>query len=127
MKQITIGINGFGRIGRTLFRLLHQHPHLNVVAINDLADARTLAHLLKYDSIHGVFQETIAHTEQQIIVNGKEIENPEDYRSLMRHNINMTDYCYALAHEFYNWVPPTQGSRRTMNHAKQAHLQHINA
>ena len=73
MKQITIGINGFGRIGRTLFRLLHQHPHLNVVAINDLADARTLAHLLKYDSIHGVFQEAIEHTEQQIIVNGKEI------------------------------------------------------
>ena len=49
MKQINIGINGFGRIGRTFFRLLAAHPHLKVVAINDLADATTLAHLLKYD------------------------------------------------------------------------------
>ncbi|MEX0362193.1 MAG: glyceraldehyde 3-phosphate dehydrogenase NAD-binding domain-containing protein, partial [Allomuricauda sp.] len=54
MKQINIGINGFGRIGRTLFRLLQQHPHINVVAVNDLTDAKTLAHLLKYDSIHGM-------------------------------------------------------------------------
>lgn len=73
MKQINIGINGFGRIGRTLFRLLDKQPHLNVVAINDLADARTLAHLLKYDSIHGVFQADITHTENHILVNGKEI------------------------------------------------------
>ncbi|MEM9363839.1 MAG: type I glyceraldehyde-3-phosphate dehydrogenase [Bacteroidota bacterium] len=53
MKQITIGINGFGRIGRTLFRLLEKRPDIKVVAVNDLADAATLAHLLKYDSIHG--------------------------------------------------------------------------
>jgi len=55
MKKTTIGINGFGRIGRTLFRLLAKHEHLEVVAINDMADAKTLAHLLKYDSIHGIF------------------------------------------------------------------------
>lgn len=55
MKKIRIGINGFGRIGRTLFRLLEGHPTIEVVAINDLADAATLAHLLKYDSIHGPF------------------------------------------------------------------------
>ncbi|MEL6918480.1 MAG: type I glyceraldehyde-3-phosphate dehydrogenase [Bacteroidota bacterium] len=73
MKQINIGINGFGRIGRTLFRLLDTHPHLNVVAINDLADARTLAHLLKYDSIHGVFQGNVSHTENSIMVNGQSI------------------------------------------------------
>ncbi|WP_394751156.1 type I glyceraldehyde-3-phosphate dehydrogenase [Spongiimicrobium salis] len=73
MKQVTIGINGFGRIGRTLFRLLHKHPHLKVVAINDLADARTLSHLLKYDSIHGVFKETIEHRDQEIIINGDTI------------------------------------------------------
>ncbi len=54
MKTLTLGINGFGRIGRTLFRLLQRHPHLRVALVNDLADARTLAHLLKYDSIHGV-------------------------------------------------------------------------
>lgn len=73
MKQITIGINGFGRIGRTLFRLLAQQPHLKVVAINDLADAATLAHLLKYDSIHGVSPLGISHGENCIIVEGEKI------------------------------------------------------
>ncbi|MGB5822135.1 MAG: type I glyceraldehyde-3-phosphate dehydrogenase [Saonia sp.] len=71
MRQINIGINGFGRIGRTLFRLLNDSPNLKVVAINDLADARTLAHLLKYDSIHGVFEGQIKHTEESIIVNDR--------------------------------------------------------
>lgn len=58
-NKIRIGINGFGRIGRNLFRLLLNHPHIEVVAINDLADATTLAHLLKYDSIHGVLQKEV--------------------------------------------------------------------
>lgn len=73
MKQTTIGINGFGRIGRTLFRLLAQQPHLRVVAVNDLADAATLAHLLKYDSIHGVFPLEVTHTENSILIEGKEV------------------------------------------------------
>ncbi|WP_273272980.1 type I glyceraldehyde-3-phosphate dehydrogenase [Maribacter polysiphoniae] len=73
MKKVNIGINGFGRIGRTLFRLLKDHPHLNVVAINDLANARTLAHLLKYDSIHGVWHNQITHGENAIIVGDKKI------------------------------------------------------
>jgi len=68
MKRINIGINGFGRIGRTLFRILSDQPHLNVVVINDLADARTLSHLLKYDSIHGMFQKEVSHSENKIIV-----------------------------------------------------------
>ena len=71
MKQINIGINGFGRIGRTLFRLLQAHPELNVVAINDLANTETLAHLLKYDSIHGVFPQNISHTHNTITVGDK--------------------------------------------------------
>lgn len=70
MKKTNIGINGFGRIGRTLFRLISTHPNLNVVVINDLADAKTLAHLLKYDSIHGVFQGVIEHTKESIVVDG---------------------------------------------------------
>ena len=73
MKQIHIGINGFGRIGRTLFRLLSEQPHLRVVAINDLADAPTLSHLLKYDSIHGVFQKEISHNGDHIIVDNEKI------------------------------------------------------
>ncbi|WP_289061864.1 type I glyceraldehyde-3-phosphate dehydrogenase [uncultured Zobellia sp.] len=73
MKKTTIGINGFGRIGRTLFRLLDAHPSLNVVAINDLADARTLSHLLKYDSIHGIFNHDITYKENTIIVDGESV------------------------------------------------------
>jgi len=73
MKKTTIGINGFGRIGRTLFRLLRQHENLEVLAINDLADARTLSHLLKYDSIHGVLQAEVDFTDHNIIVDGNSI------------------------------------------------------
>lgn len=68
MRQINIGINGFGRIGRTFFRLLQEHSDLKVVAINDLANTETLAHLLKYDSIHGVFPHKITHTENTITI-----------------------------------------------------------
>ncbi|NEV94075.1 type I glyceraldehyde-3-phosphate dehydrogenase [Psychroflexus sp. YR1-1] len=70
-KTIRVGINGFGRIGRSLFRLLYEHPHLEVVAINDLTDARTLSHLLKYDSIHGQFPFDVSYNEEGILVEGK--------------------------------------------------------
>ncbi|MRI00468.1 type I glyceraldehyde-3-phosphate dehydrogenase [Kriegella sp. EG-1] len=73
MKEIKIGINGFGRIGRTLFRLLQKHQNIKVVAINDLADARTLAHLLKYDSIHGVFNHNISHKNGDILFENRPI------------------------------------------------------
>lgn len=73
MKKINIGINGFGRIGRTLFRLLQDQPHLSVTAVNDLADSKTLAHLLKYDSIHGVFQGEIQAMENGILVNNEAV------------------------------------------------------
>lgn len=73
-KAIKIGINGFGRIGRTLFRLLLDHPSIQVVAINDLSDTKTLSHLLKYDSIHGVLDEEISHTENEIIISGNSIQ-----------------------------------------------------
>lgn len=71
--MITIAINGFGRIGRRVFRLALQNPRINVVAINDLADARTLSHLLKYDSIHGVLNEVISFDAHHIIINGNKI------------------------------------------------------
>ncbi|MCL4148875.1 UNVERIFIED_CONTAM: hypothetical protein GTU68_020077, partial [Idotea baltica] len=73
MKQVNIGINGFGRIGRTLFRLLQQYPNIKVVAINDLADARTLSHLLKYDSIHGVLPSNISYKQGIILVDNESI------------------------------------------------------
>ena len=73
--SIKIAINGFGRIGRpTLRRILDNHPNLEVVAINDLTDTKTLAHLLKYDSIYGRFSGEVAFTENSLVVDGKEIK-----------------------------------------------------
>lgn len=66
-----IAINGFGRIGRNLFRLLLNHPTIQVVAINDIADKKTMAHLTKYDSIHGVLPYVVSFDEKGIIVDGK--------------------------------------------------------
>lgn len=77
MQPIKIAINGFGRIGRTLFRLIHKRDDIEVVALNDIADIRTLCHLLKYDSIHGVFEGDLSFRESKksnfLIVNGIEI------------------------------------------------------
>ncbi len=66
-----IAINGFGRIGRNLFRLLLNHPEIEVVAINDIADTKTMSHLIKYDSIHGVLPFPVSYNEEGIIVEGK--------------------------------------------------------
>lgn len=66
-----IAINGFGRIGRTLFRLLLNHPDIEVVAINDIADKKTMAHLVKYDSIHGVLPFECSYNETSLLVEGK--------------------------------------------------------
>ncbi len=78
-----IAINGFGRIGRLTFRNLLKMDDVEVVAINDLTDNATLAHLLKYDSAHGPFDGTVDHTDSSLIINGKEIHasaerNPEE-------------------------------------------------
>ena len=66
-----IAINGFGRIGRNLFRLLLNHPTIEVVAINDIADNKTMAHLVKYDSIHGKLHYECSFTEDSIVINEK--------------------------------------------------------
>ena len=71
MIKTRVAINGFGRIGRNLFRLLLDHPSIEVVAINDISDTKTMSHLLKYDSIHGVLPLTCTFDEHSIIVNGK--------------------------------------------------------
>jgi glyceraldehyde 3-phosphate dehydrogenase len=71
--MIRVAINGFGRIGRLAFRVMIQRNDIEVVAINDLTDNKTLAHLLKYDSVHGKFNGTVDYTDTSIIVNGKSI------------------------------------------------------
>src|SRR5690606_3391812 len=73
-KKITVGINGFGRIGRNLSRLLLNHPSIEVLAVNDLADTKTLGHLLKYDSIHGILKEEISISENEITIAGKSVK-----------------------------------------------------
>ena len=69
-----IGINGFGRIGRNVFRAAMNKPEFDVVAVNDLTDAATLAHLLKYDSVHGIFDAEVSVDGDCIVVNGKKIK-----------------------------------------------------
>ena len=71
--MIKIAINGFGRIGRPVFRrILDKHPHLKVVAINDLTDTKTLAYLFKYDSLYGIYHKKIGYRENSLLVNGDE-------------------------------------------------------
>ncbi len=68
-----VGINGFGRIGRNFFRAACNDGALDIVAVNDITDAKTLAHLLKYDSVHGAFPGTVEAKDQSLVVNGREI------------------------------------------------------
>ena len=70
---IKVGINGFGRIGRCVFKIVEKRSDIEVVSINDLTDAKTLAHLLKYDSVHGKFDGTVKAKETSIVVNGRDI------------------------------------------------------
>jgi glyceraldehyde 3-phosphate dehydrogenase len=94
-EKIHIGINGFGRIGRTLFRLLLQEETIEVVAINDIADAKTLSHLLKYDSIHGVLPNEVTYDEEHIIVDGKSFRlyNHADIAEIPWGNLDVVVEC----------------------------------
>lgn len=71
---VKVGINGFGRIGRNFLRTCNSYGDIEVVAINDLTDANTLAHLLKYDSVHGIFNADVKAKDGNIAVNGKDIK-----------------------------------------------------
>jgi glyceraldehyde 3-phosphate dehydrogenase len=73
MQKTRVAINGFGRIGRISLRVMTERPDIEVVAINDLSDTRTLAHLFKYDSVHRVFKGEVSHDAEHIVVNGKKI------------------------------------------------------
>jgi glyceraldehyde 3-phosphate dehydrogenase len=72
--SVKVGINGFGRIGRLVLRAAANMPEVEVVAINDLTDASTNAHLLKYDSVHGIFDADVSAKDDAITVNGKEVK-----------------------------------------------------
>ncbi|MFS1514880.1 type I glyceraldehyde-3-phosphate dehydrogenase [Chengkuizengella sp. SCS-71B] len=72
--MVKVGINGFGRIGRNVFRAALSNPEVDIVAINDLTDVKMLAHLLKYDTTHGKLDATVEVGEASLMVNGKEIK-----------------------------------------------------
>ena len=81
--KLRLGINGFGRIGRSVFRQLLDNKNITIVGINDLTDPSTLAHLLKYDSTHGVLNAEISAKDSTLLVNKKNIQifseqNPKD-------------------------------------------------
>ncbi|MFH2057830.1 MAG: type I glyceraldehyde-3-phosphate dehydrogenase [Pseudomonadota bacterium] len=71
---IKLGINGFGRIGRMIFRVALDNPDVEVTAINDLTDTKTTAHLLQYDSVHGILNKPVSATDDTIIVDGKTVK-----------------------------------------------------
>ncbi len=70
---LKVAINGFGRIGRNYFRIAFGDPAIDIVAINDITDSKTLAHLLKYDSVHGIYNREVSYTSDSIVVDGKSI------------------------------------------------------
>src|ERR1700756_4912733 len=74
MAATKVGINGFGRIGRNAFKIAFERSDLEIVAVNDLTDTKTLAYLLKHDSNYGTYQHDVGSDEENIIVNGQKIK-----------------------------------------------------
>src|SRR5580698_9722031 len=68
---VKVGINGFGRIGRNIFRAALGDPGIEIVAVNDITDPKTLAYLLQYDSVHGTLKQKVTYAEDSIAVDGK--------------------------------------------------------
>ncbi len=91
MGKIRIGINGYGRIGRNLFRLLWNHEAIEVVAINDIADTATMAHLTKYDSIHGKFPYPVLFDTNGFVIEGKSIAffHEKEIQNIPWHTVNV--------------------------------------
>ena len=89
MKTIKIGVNGFGRIGRQLTKLLLNNKNLEIVAINDLSDSKTSAHLFKFDTSYGIFQNKVDCNENEIIINNKTINKISEKDPS---NINWSDF-----------------------------------
>lgn len=89
--KIRVAINGFGRIGRNLFRLLFIHPNIEVVAINDIADIKTMSHLLKYDSIHGILQRSISTENETLSIDDLKFQffHESDISKLPWKNLNI--------------------------------------
>ena len=81
MSKIKVGINGFGRIGRLVFKAMTERDNIEVVGINDLIDAEYMAYMLKYDSVHGQFKGEISVEGNDLVVNGNRIRVTAEKRS----------------------------------------------
>ena len=93
MKKIKVAINGFGRIGRVFTRAAFQHPDLEIVAINDLTDSNTLAHLLKYDSVHRAFPAAVNCDNKNIFIASDDIKLKLKIINLLKKN-GYKPYCH---------------------------------
>ncbi len=103
---IQIGINGFGRIGRLVFRAAMSQGGIDIVAVNDLTDSATLAHLLKYDSTHGRYPGEVSAGDASLIVDGKEIKvlserDPVDLKDAVSKNRTVDMRLYDIAKVFF--------------------------
>ena len=105
---IKVGINGFGRIGRNIMRTALDDKDIEFVAVNDITDAKTLAHLLKYDSILGNLPHTITHTDDTITVDGKSFKV---FKRRIRRRL--TGQAWARR----SWSSPPGSSRRARERA----------
>ena len=99
MGDIPVAINGFGRIGRLVFRAAVEQGGIEVKAINDLTDAKTLAHLLKYDSTHGRFAGEVEADGDNLIVNGKTIRILAERDTPFQQVIDVLDQCQLAGFE----------------------------
>ena len=98
--SIKVGINGFGRIGRMVFRASLNHPEIEIVGINDLCPAEYLAYMLKYDTMHGKCEAEISSTEKAIVVNGKEIQIFKDPKTDTDHfKKSLKGMCYVTKND----------------------------
>ena len=110
--SIKVGINGFGRIGRMVFRASLNHPEIEIVGINDLCPADYLAYMLKYDTMHGRCEAEIGYTENAIVVNGKEIPvRRQPGQVHHRHELRVQRFLHHQLPGSYR-----QGSERQVGH-----------
>ena len=114
--MVKVAINGFGRIGRNAFKILFERDNAEVVAINDVTDAKTLAHLLKHDSSYGTYDRNVEAKENSIVVDGKEIpvfaeKEPMKFVDILK-NGKLWAVVYdgedqdILSKTFGNWMDP---------------------
>ena len=97
--KVKLGINGFGRIGRIVFRETFNRDNVEVVAINDLLDVEHLAYLLKYDSVHGRFAGKVEVKEGKLYVNDKLVESNFEYRTT--NDFNLEEICNCTSYVFF--------------------------